>query len=128
MVARRAALGVVVLAGALAAGGCEQQGAAGSASQSGRVASTGATKVPDGARRVRQTGALRTLNYRPATDGTIYVQDTTSGRVVYSGPVKAQSNVVVDPAANSVAINDQQARSDAKLDPTHDYSLFFVQK
>lgn len=113
---------------ALALTGCTNPG-------SGTSASTGATpassdqnvKLPADARRVdATTGAPRP--YRTLRDGTIYVQDKNTGRVIYHGPVRAYDNVVVDPKANAVTVNDQQVLSKPKLEPTHTYQLFFVQQ
>jgi hypothetical protein len=68
------------------------------------------------------------LIHRPLRPGTIYVQDVDTGKLVYSGHVRGDSNVVVDPAANAVTVNDQQVKADRKLDPHHTYRLYFKQQ
>ena len=68
------------------------------------------------------------------TDGTLYVYDATDRRVIWSGPSRAQANVVIDPAADAVTINDQQVSAHidpqreqrTDLDPSHQYQLWYV--
>src|SRR5215212_4257936 len=115
-----------VLAACLAAAGCQNSKGGGGGSDTG--AKIDARKVPDDARRVTESAGNGRLIHRPLRDGTIYVQDVQTGKLVYSGHVRANSNVVVDPAANAVTVNDQQVKADRKLDTTHTYRLYFKQQ
>jgi hypothetical protein len=123
-IAATAAL-AVALAACLAAGGCQNssKGGGGGSDVGGK---TSAKSVPTDARRVADSSGSR-LIHRPLRAGTIYVQDVDTGQLVYSGRVRADSNVVVDPAANAVTVNDQQVKADRKLDPSHKYRLYFKQ-
>ena len=122
------ALTALIAAVSLALSGCVTPNSGGTQSGSSSPSSSGQNvKVPSDARRVdATTGTPRP--FRTLRDGTIYVQDKGTGRVVYHGPVRAYDNVVIDPKANAVTVNDQQVVNDPKLDPHHTYLLFFVQK
>lgn len=111
--------------------GCQQEGGGGSSAGQARTGTdtTGSHKtIPSAARPVEQGGGQSKIIHRMLREGTIYVQDATNNTVVYSGPVRANSNVVVDPEANAIAVNDIQVRSEARLDPAHHYKLYFLQK
>ena len=112
-----------------AAAGCTEQGSAsGGGASSPRPPSNGPVKVPAEARRIAEgTGATR-LIHRPLRDGTIYVQDKSDGKVIYTGPVRAGDDVVIDPKADALTVNDIQVRPDPKLNSGHAYRLYFVQK
>jgi hypothetical protein len=117
---------VTVLAACLAAAGCDRNKQT-DATDGGKTASaSGSSKIPQDARRVSEATGGR-LIHRPLRDGTVYVQDGTTGKLVYSGHVRANSNVVVDAAANALTVNDQQVKSKVKLDPHHTYRLYFQQ-
>ena len=130
---------VTVLAACLAAAGCAGGGAEGTSRGDTEVGSSGG-RVPRDARRVAEAPGSR-LIHRPLREGMIYVVEvqpatgaTTSGgrrestKVIYSGPVRANANVVVDPAANAITVNDQQVKSGSRLNPDRTYRLYFLQK
>ena len=125
-----AALLAATISAALASGGCARNGAADSGAKrddgSGGTASHPA-KVPEDARRVAEATDTRVI-HRLLREGTIYVVDGESNKVLYSGPVRAGANVVVDPAANAITINDQQVKPKTNLQPRHTYRLYFLQK
>lgn len=126
--ARRIAAASIVVAGTLSfVSGCTDGG--GAPGQSSAPPTTGsgqnAVKIPQDARRIAEATGTR-LVHRPLRDGTIYVQDKTSGAVVYSGPVRGYDNVVVDPRADAVTVNDTQVKHAPKLQTGHTYRLFFV--
>jgi hypothetical protein len=119
---------VTVLALALAATGCSNSG--GDASK--RDDTTGGSassskKLPQDARRVAEATGGR-LIHRPLREGTVYVVDGSNEKVIYSGPVRANSNVVVDPAANAITVNDQQVKPSVRLETGRTYRLYFQQK
>lgn len=122
---------VTILSACVTVTGCQSNGG-GSASAGGGSGTVGSgsgsssTKVPDNARKLAQSTGSR-LVHRPLRDGTVYVVDESSKKVVYSGPVRANSNVVVDPKANNVSINDTEVSINGKLDPRHRNALYFVQ-
>ena len=119
---------VTVLALALAATGCAKSGAGGSKVDDTTGGSTSAgKKVPQDAHRVAEATGGR-LVHRPLREGTIWVVDGETEKVIYSGPVRAGANVVVDPAANAVTVNDQQVKPSVALQPRHTYRLYFEQK
>jgi hypothetical protein len=109
--------------------GCTNPGSGGSPSTGARPPSSSGqnAKVPGEARQIARATGTR-INHRTLRDGTIYVQDKDTGRVVYTGPVQSNDNITVDPKANAVAVNDNQVQRDPKLDPHHTYLLFFVQR
>jgi hypothetical protein len=88
--------------------------------------------VPSGAHVMAQ--GRDNLMFTTPSAGTVYVYDATSTRVVWSGPARAQANVVVDPAADAVTVNDQQAGANVNpanqrhidLEPSHDYQVWFA--
>ena len=130
---------MTIVAACLAAGGCQSNKASGDDGTQARTGSSGGSKVPGNARRVAEAGNGARLIHRPLREGTVYVVEVQRGenrsgesreknKVVYSGPVRANANVVVDPGANAVTVNDQQVKANTKLDPRGTYRLYFVQK
>jgi hypothetical protein len=109
--------------------GCTDAGSGSSQSTGARPPSSSGQnpRIPDNARQIARASGTRIV-HRTLRDGTIYVQDKNTGRVVYRGPVRSNDNVVVDPKANAVAVNDNQVERDPKLDAHHTYVLYFVQR
>ena len=133
---QRLAAVTTILAACLAGAGCQGGGGGGGASTGADNAGGGsAKKVPQDARRVAEATGSR-LIHRPLREGTIYVTEVLQGtgerretvKVLHSGPVRAGANVVVDPAANAVTVNDQQVKSAPKLEQGKTYRLYFLQK
>ena len=123
-----ATLIVAIAALTLALAGCtEQGGSSTSSAPAPRPPSNSQVKVPSNARRIAEGVGATRLIHRPLRDGTIYVQDRTDGKVVYTGPVRAGDNVVIDPRADALTVNDTQVRHDPHLNPDHGYRLYFVQ-
>ena len=118
---------LTALGACLAAGGCQSSNASGDDGAQARTGS-GNAKVPGSARRVAEAGNGARLIHRPLREGTVYVEDVKAGKIIYTGPVRANANVVIDPAANAVTVNDQQVKANTKLDPHGTYRLYFVQK
>ena len=118
---------VTVLALTLAATGCANSGGGASKRDDTTGGSTSSKKLPQDARRVAEATGGR-LVHRPMREGTVYVVDGDTGKVIYTGPVRAGANVVVDPAANAVTVNDQQVKPSVRLEPRHTYRLYFQQK
>ena len=137
MKVQRFAAVTMVLAACLAGAGCQGGGGGGGGASTGsdNAGGGGARKVPQDARRVAEATGSR-LIHRPLREGTIYVTEVQQAgggsreivRVLHSGPVRAGANVVVDPAANALTVNDQQVKSNAKLEPGKTYRLYFLQK
>ena len=123
-------LTLVVTAAALGLAGCQNRGGAGAGSgpTAGSTAPGAGAKLPEYARKVAEAQNGQRIIHRMLRPGTVYVQDADSGAVVYSGRVRADSNVTVDPRANAIAVNDVQVKGDTKLDPTRGYRLFFVNR
>lgn len=119
---------MTVLGACLAAGGCQSNNASGEDGAQARTGSSGGAKVPNDARRVAEAGNGARLIHRPLREGTVYVEDVKAGKLVYTGPVRANANVVIDPAANAVTVNDQQVKANTKLDPHGTYRMYFRQK
>ena len=119
----RRALLACVLAASFAAAGCQKNTVGGAGGSTGGSASATKT-VPKDATRVAESATGR-LIHRAQRPGTIWVKDGTSGDVIYSGQVRADSNVVVDPKADAVTVNDIQVRHAPKLDPEYRYQLYF---
>ena len=130
--ARRTLFPLVVaaaLASALAAAGCQNMaggdGSASAGKSAGAKDSFAAGKtVPSDAVRVREVSHSKLL-YRTQNPKLMWVEDATSGKVVYSGPVRGQANIAVDPEANVVAVNDIAVPHAGTLSPDHTYRLYF---
>jgi hypothetical protein len=116
---------VALLAACLGLTGCAGGGASGDDGQGGSVSAS--DRVPSDARRVAEASGSR-LIHRPLREGTIYVVDGENNKVLYKGAVRASSNVVIDPAANAITVNDQQVKPTSRLQPNHTYRLYFKQK
>jgi hypothetical protein len=115
-----------VLAACLVLTGCAGNGGAtGADGQGGTVSSS--ERLPQDARRVAEATGNRII-HRPLREGTVYVVDGENNKVLYKGPVRANSNVVIDPAANAITVNDQQVKPSSRLQPQHTYRLYFKQK
>jgi predicted small secreted protein len=114
-----------VLAAAFAAAGCTNPGGSGAGKREGGKGTFDAGKtVPSDAHRVAQSSHTK-LIHRAQRPENVWVEDGTTKTVIYSGPVRADSNVVVDPEANVVAVNDITVRHAGKLNPDHTYRLYF---
>ena len=114
-----------VLAAAFAAAGCTNSGGASASKREGGKGTFDAGKtVPSDAHRVAQSSHTK-LIHRAQRPENVWVEDGTTNKVIYSGPVRADSNVVVDPDANVVAINDITVKHAGRLDPNHTYRLYF---
>jgi hypothetical protein len=118
---------VTVLALTLAATGCSNSGGDASKRDDTTGGSASAKKLPQDARRVSEATGGR-LVHRALREGTIYVVDGSTDKVIYSGAVRAGANVVVDPAANAVTVNDQQVKPSVRLETNRTYRLYFEQK
>ena len=122
--ARRISLACVLTA-TFAVAGCARQGASGAGGTTATPAASASAKpVPKEAMRVAESANTR-LVHRALRPGEIWVQDATANKVVYNGKVRADSNVVIDPKADAVTVNDIQVRHAPKLDPDHTYRLYF---
>lgn len=117
---------ITVLSACIAICGCQNSQGGGSGTQA-RTSASG-PGVPKDARRVAEAANGARVIHRPLREGTVYVQDVKAGKVIYSGTVRANANVVIDPAANAVTVNDQQVKANTKLDPRGTYRLYFKQK
>ena len=134
---QRLAAVTMVLAACLVGAGCQGAGGGGGGGSTGADNAGGgsAKKVPQDARRVAEATGSR-LIHRPLREGTIYVTEVQPGtgerretvKVLHSGPIRAGANVVIDPAANAVTVNDQQVKSAPKLEQGKTYRLYFLQK
>ena len=122
-ITRRTVLACVLTATFIVTG-CENPGggAAGRRESGGSAAAS--KPVPKDATRVAESANTR-LVHRALRPGEIWVQDATDGKVIYNGKVRADSNVVIDPKADAVTVNDIQVRHAPKLDPEHKYRLYF---
>lgn len=114
------------VAGCLVMPGCAgNQGGTGQSSASGSsAAASSRNRVPGDARAV--SASRSRIIHRTLRDGTIWVQDLKSGDVVHTGRAGAGDNIVVDPRANVIAVNDQQVRTDLRLNPGNTYRLYFM--
>ena len=120
---------VVALTASLGLVGCQrnQGGANPSAGSGGRSVGSGSKKVPDNARKIAEARNSRVV-HRTLRDGTIYVVDATTNKVIFTGPVRSNDNIVVDPKADNISINDTEVSVNDKLEPSHKYALYFVQQ
>ena len=114
-----------ILASTLAVAGCQNSGSGGASKRGNDRGTFAAGKtVPQDATRVAQTTHGK-LIHRALRPESVWVEDAATGKVIYSGAVRADSNVVVDPNANAVAVNDIQVRHEGRLNPDHTYRLYF---
>ena len=116
---------VTVLTACFVAAGCAGPGGGGANGGDGQAGSASGN-LPDDARRVAESTTR--LIHRPLREGTIWVVDGSTNKVIYTGPVRASSNVVVDPAANALTVNDQQVKPKTKLETGRTYQLYFKQR
>lgn len=65
------------------------------------------------------------LAYNPSEDGTVYVYDVTDEKLVYSGDVKQDQIVVVDPGDNRVSV-DERTVSEQDMDAGNVHRIFFA--
>lgn len=121
-------LAVLVATVALGLTGCQNPGGSGGGGASASTSPGAGLKIPENARKIDEKFSGQRIIQRVQRSGTVYVQETDSGRVAYSGAVRANTTVVVDPKANAIALNDIQVRGDPKLDVTKGYRLYFVGK
>lgn len=63
--------------------------------------------------------------YNPSEDGSVYVYDVTAEELIYSGRVKADEIVVVDPATNRITV-DQRLVSEESMDAGNAHRIFFA--
>lgn len=56
--------------------------------------------------------------------GTVYVYDSSAGRIVYQGHLEALQDISVDPAGNQITIDGQPVQSNT-LDKGHTYQIYF---
>ena len=119
-----ACVGFLVTAG-LSVPGCakDKNGTTGRTKTS--ASAEGSRAVPEGARFISQSSSR--LTHRVLRDGTIYIVDGETNKVMYSGPVKSGANIVVDPAASAVTVNDQQVKVRGTVEPRHNYKLYYQQ-
>jgi hypothetical protein len=54
-----------------------------------------------------QTSGNGPVSFTPPTDGTAYVYDQATNRLLWSGPVRSGQMVVVDPNRNQIALGSQ---------------------
>jgi hypothetical protein len=120
----RRTLAACALTVALAAAGCQNSGAGGAGRRDTGSATSAGKTIPSDARQIDQKTHAR-LTQRTQREGTIWIQDATANKVIYSGKVRADANVVVDPRADAVTVNDIQVKNAPHLNPDHTYKLFF---
>lgn len=58
--------------------------------------------------------------------GTVYVYDSTAGRVVYTGHLDASQDISVDPVGNEITVDGQPVQTNT-LDKRHTYQIYFEQ-
>jgi hypothetical protein len=58
--------------------------------------------------------------------GTVYVYDSTSVRIVYTGHLEASQDISVDPIANEITVDGQPVQTNT-LDKGHTYQIYFEQ-
>lgn len=73
----------------------------------------------------REMGEAReTISYAAPENGTVYIEDTTAHKLVYSGEVKKGQMVKVDAKANEVTIDNQLATK-TDLINDHKFAIYF---
>src|SRR3954451_9319159 len=82
----------------------------------------GSNAVPAGAETMTSGNGRDMIQARAPHNGKMYVLDDTNNKMIWSGKVKTDDRVVVDPAANVVKLNGDTV-SDAKLDRDHKYVI-----
>lgn len=78
--------------------------------------------IPLNAREIGE--AKETVSYTAPDNGTIYVEDATAHKMIYSGEVKKGQMVRVDAKENQVMIDNQLATKTDLLND-HKYALYF---
>lgn len=65
------------------------------------------------------------LAYNPSEDGEVYVYDVTVEELIYSGRVKQDEIVVVDPQNNRITV-DLRLVSEQAMDAGNTHRIFFA--
>ena len=83
---------------------------------------TGKNAIPSGTDRV--ASGEGTIEYRAERDGDIWVYDTHSKKMVYTGPVRDGDRVRVNTDTNQVTIGGRTV-SERSLAGDHKYEIYF---
>jgi hypothetical protein len=92
----------------------------------GDAAAEGVNSLPQGARKVRESEAGQRVRYRADRDGRVFAIDMEADRVVYSGPVRRDDLLVLDPSDDRAELNDRPVVATARLSGTHRHALYFL--
>jgi hypothetical protein len=65
------------------------------------------------------------ITYTPTEDGMIYVSDKSVGRLLYSGQVRANQQVSIDPESDKIQVGGQTV-SEAKMRRGNEHRVFFM--
>ena len=114
---------VALLAIAGLANGCTRKGSA--TTKPSKAASDNLQRIPDEARLVvDQSGPI---GFLASEDGTLYIQDARTTRIVFAVRVNFGDKVFLQPSAHRVIVNGQVAAFDENLiDSSHSYRLYFL--
>ena len=83
---------------------------------------TGKNAIPTGADRV--ASGKGDIDYRAQRDGDIWVYDTDSKKMVYTGPVRDGDRVRVNTEANQILVGGRPV-SERSLAGDHKYEIYF---
>lgn len=85
-------------------------------------------EIPEGAKRVAQSSAGEDINWKATNDGTVYLVDRSSERVVYTGTIKDGNRLDVDVSQARVLNNEREPTPKPKIKEDVEYSLYFLKK
>ncbi len=80
--------------------------------------------IPDTAREVRSVSGHDAVTYRPDRSGMVYVNDASSGMLMWAGRVDRDQRFTLDPADGSVKLDGQRV-VERKMDADHTYRIYF---
>ena len=83
---------------------------------------TGKGTIPSGAHQVESgRGEIRYIAER---DGTVWVYDAATDKMVFTGPIRDQERIVVNPDTNQITVNGRTV-SEQPLIRDHKYRIYF---
>ena len=82
----------------------------------------GSDAIPAAAQTMTSGTGRDMIQARAPHNGKMYVLDDTDNKIIWSGKVRTDDNLVVDPGANVVKLNNDTV-SDAQLNRGHRYVI-----
>ena len=115
---------LAVLPLAIASSGCEMFGGDDDDDNSADTRVSSKSGLPSGVDRVMQGGRGENVNWTAKDDGTVYVMDRDSEKVIYTGSIRSGHRLEVNPSSGQVMNNGVIVNRDAKDNAR--YNIYFL--